>query len=133
MSNLSCSVVIPSKKVFEGQINYISAPGIVGEFGALPGHEKFITILDIGTVHIEADENDKRDFFIVGGYFEVDNDKVIIIADEAYTKDEIDKTEAEKKANEYKSKLTSLGFNDPDYKKVKHKYDKYSKMLKFAS
>ncbi len=133
MSNLNCSIVIPSKKVFEGEIRYISAPGAVGEFGVLAGHEKFITILDIGEVNIEVNENEKKEFFIVGGYFEVSEDKVIIIADEAYTKDEIDKKDAQKQADDYKNQLSALGFNDKDYKKIKHKYDKYSKMLKFAS
>jgi len=133
VSNLNCSIVIPSKKIFEGEVEYISAPGVVGEFGALPGHEKFITILDIGTVSVKINDSDSRDFFIVDGYFEVSDDKVIIIAEEAYTKDEIDISKATQKAEEYKNKLSSLGFNDADYKKTKHKYDKYSKMLKFAS
>ncbi len=133
MSNLDCSIVIPSKKIFEGQIHYISAPGKVGEFGVLPAHENFITILDVGVVNIEIDENEQQAIFIVDGYFEVSNDKVIIIADEAYTKNEIDINEISKKADDYKEKLSTLGFNDPDYQKVKHKYDKYSKMLQFAS
>ncbi len=133
MSDLSCSIVTPSSKVFEGNVKYIYAPGKIGEFGALAGHENFITILDIGVVGIEKENGEKEEFLIVDGYFEVSDDKVIIIADEAYKKEDINKETAEKKANDYKNRLLSLNYNDPEFKKIQHKYDKYSKMLKFAS
>ena len=133
MSMLDCSIVTPEKKIFEGKINYISAPGKIGEFGVLPDHENFITMLDVGIINIENKNSNTEQLLVIGGYFEVFENKVIIIADELYHKDEIDIEKAAKKMEEYKTKLSSLGFNDADYPKVKHKYEKYSSMLKLAS
>ncbi len=133
MSTLNCSIVTPEKKVFDGKINYISAPGKIGEFGVLPGHENFITTLDIGIINIENENNETEQLLVVGGYFEVSEDKVIVIADEVYYKDDVDVEKVTKKLEEYKAQLSSLGFNDADYPKVKHKYEKYSNMLKLAS
>ncbi len=133
MSVLDCVIVTPSKKIFEGKINYINAPGKMGEFGVLPGHESFITTLDVGIINIKTEEDAELSYLIVGGYFEVTEDKIIIIADEVYTKDEIDTQDASKKADEYKNQLSSMGFNDPDYENTKRKFEKYSNMLKLAS
>ncbi len=133
MALIEASIVTPSKKVFEGQITYLSAPGRVGEFGVLPGHENFITILNPGVIKMELEKDESEEVFVTGGYFEVSEDKVIVIADDALWRDEIDKAEVSKKAQELKDKLDSMEFTDPEYDKVKYQYEKYSKMAEFAS
>jgi len=133
VSILDCSIVTPQKKIFEGKISYIKAPGKVGEFGVLPGHESFITILDVGIINITEENGEEISYLLVGGYFEVTEDKIIIIADEVYTKDDIDTQEASKKAEEFKNKLSSMNFDDSDYESTRRKYEKYSNMLKLAS
>ncbi len=133
MAHLEASIVTPSKKVFEGQISYLSAPGRVGEFGVLPGHENFITILDPGVIKLEIEADRIEEIFVTGGYFEVSEDRVVVIADEAYRRDEIDRDEVINKAKELKEKLDAEGFGSPDYEKLKLQYDKYSRMAEFVS
>jgi F-type H+-transporting ATPase subunit epsilon len=133
VSLLDCSIVTPQKKVFEGKITYINAPGKMGEFGVLPGHENFITVLDVGIINIKTEDEVEKEMLLVGGYFEVTENKIIIIADEVYFKEDIDKQNAQKKSDEYKNKLSDLNFDDPEYANVKRKFDKYNSMLKLAS
>ncbi len=130
---LNCSIVTLSKKVFEGNITYMSAPGKVGEFGVLQDHENFITTLDVGIVDITAESGEEKKFLVIGGYFEVTENNVIVIADEVYTSEDIDKAYAESNTNKFKDKLASLNFNDEEYEKTKFAYAKYSNMLKLVS
>ncbi len=133
MPELNLSIVTPSRKVFEGVAEYISAPGKVGEFGVLPGHENFVTVLDVGLVEIQPKEKDKFKILIVGGYFEVTEDNIFVIADEIITKDEIDKDKAKRELEKYKSELSSLPFDDANYERVNRLVKKFEKMLELAS
>ncbi len=133
MPELNLSIVTPSKKVFEGIAEYISAPGKVGEFGVLPGHENFVTVLDVGLVEIQPKERDKFKVLIVGGYFEVTEDNIFVIADEVVTKEEVDKEKAKKELERYKNELSSLTFDDANYERVSKLVKKYEKMLELAS
>ena len=133
MPELNLSIVTPSRKVFEGVAEYISAPGKVGEFGVLPGHENFVTVLDVGLVEIQPKEKDKFKILIVGGYFEVTEDNIFVIADEIITKDEIDRDEAKRELEKYKSELSSLPFDDANYERVNRLVKKFEKMLELAS
>ncbi len=133
MPELNLSIVTPSRKVFEGVAEYISAPGKVGEFGVLPGHENFVTVLDVGLVEIQPKEKDKFKILIVGGYFEVTEDNIFVIADEIITKDEIDRDEAKRELEKYKSELSSLPFDDANYERVSRLVKKFEKMLELAS
>lgn len=133
MPELNLSIVTPSKKVFEGMAEYISAPGKVGEFGVLPGHENFVTVLDVGLVEIQPKEKDKFKVLIVGGYFEVTEDNIFVIADEVITRDEVDRDQAKKELEKYKNELSSLTFDDANYERVNRLVKKYEKMLELAS
>lgn len=133
MPELNVSFVTPSKKVFEGKVEYISAPGALGEFGVLPGHESFMTILDVGLLDIQPKGEDKFKILIVGGYFEVDNDNVFVIADEVVTKEDVDVEKAQKNIEKYKNELSSLSFDDANYERVRRLLKKYEGMLELAS
>ncbi len=132
MPDLNCSIVTPSKRVFEGIVEYIAAPGKVGEFGVLPGHESFITVLDVGIVEVQPKNDEKFNILIVGGYFEVTEDNVFVIADEVITKEEIDINKAKEQAQKYKSELASLSFDDANYGRVSRLVKKYEKMVELA-
>ncbi|MBW1853440.1 MAG: F0F1 ATP synthase subunit epsilon, partial [Deltaproteobacteria bacterium] len=41
-------VVTPQSVVVSSQVENMTAPGDIGEFGVLPGHTFFITLLSVG-------------------------------------------------------------------------------------
>jgi len=131
---INCSIVTPSKKYFEGDVYGVKAPGIVGEFETLPGHESFVSVLDVGIVEIELDENsEKIKFVIVGGYFEISDDRVFVIADEVYSKDDIDVDDVRKKLDKYNNELNGLSFDSAEYERINRIVKKYKAMLELAS
>jgi len=74
-------IITPENKLFEGQVTSVKFPGTDGEFGVLNNHAPIISTLTKGKI-IVTDENDEvSDFEINGGVIEMQNNKIIVLAD----------------------------------------------------
>jgi F-type H+-transporting ATPase subunit epsilon len=91
---LNLDVVTPEKLVFSGLVDYVSVPGVDGELGILPYHCPLITMLQPGELRIRK-ENEEVSVAVGGGYLEVRQDRIIILADIAERDDSIDEQKAE--------------------------------------
>ena len=87
-------IVTPEKVVFSEPVTMVTAPGTVGEFGVLAGHAAFVTTLEIGEVTIKK-ETQEQYVAIAGGFAQVADDKMIILAEAAELAQEIDVKRAE--------------------------------------
>jgi F-type H+-transporting ATPase subunit epsilon len=75
-------IVTPTRVLVNAEVSQVTAPGTAGEMGILPEHVTFLGQMDTGVV--SYDENGKRSRVIVrGGYVEVVDDVVTILADDA--------------------------------------------------
>jgi F-type H+-transporting ATPase subunit epsilon len=70
----------PERKVIEAEVDAVTAPGIEGEFGVLPGHIPFITTLKIGELAFRSDSRVER-IALAWGYVEVLPDRVTVLAE----------------------------------------------------
>jgi len=81
--------VTPARMLFDEEVDEVTAPGALGEFGVLPLHISFLTLLDIGEMSYKQGE--KRYYLaLAGGYAEVVDDVMTVLADAAEHADEID-------------------------------------------
>lgn len=87
--SLQLDIVTPDKVVLSEQVDYVSAPGVEGEFGVLPGHVPFLAALAIGCINYTAGGK-KRAAFVSGGFAEVSDNKVTILAESSELADNID-------------------------------------------
>lgn len=78
--SLQLDIVTPDKAVLSEQVDYVSAPGVEGEFGVLPGHVPLLAALAIGSVCYTANGK-KKCAFVSGGFAEVSDNKVTILAE----------------------------------------------------
>ena len=93
MGYLTCKFVRPDKQLFEGKCASMTLVTYSGELGVLPGHASEICALGDGVVRIkrlDEDGGDERDVVVSGGYAEICNDVVVIIADHARAADDIE-------------------------------------------
>ncbi|WP_010521260.1 F0F1 ATP synthase subunit epsilon [Aquimarina agarivorans] len=87
-------IVTPEQIVFSAEVNSVAVPGINGEFQMLNSHAPVISLLTKGKVKIDANLNEATSkilskntednrwiFNIKGGVIEVNNNKVIVLAD----------------------------------------------------
>jgi F-type H+-transporting ATPase subunit epsilon len=77
-------VLTPDKKVFEGKVNRISAPGVEGEFEVLDNHAPLVSSLGNGNVLITPSESKELlNLSIQSGFIEVLDNKVSLLVQEA--------------------------------------------------
>lgn len=86
---LQLEVVTPERVVFKEKVDFVVAPGTEGSLGFLPGHVPLITSLEIGVVKYTKN-GQQRKIAISGGFLEIKNDKIVILANTAERDDEID-------------------------------------------
>ena len=82
-------IVTPERKVLSEMVDIVVAPGELGEFGVLPGHIPFLCKLKVGALRYRVGAT-YRHIAIMGGYAEVLNNQVTILAAAAEAAIEID-------------------------------------------
>ena len=90
---LQLEVVTPDKQVVSQAVDYVSAPGVEGEFGVLPNHVNLLSALAIGALRFNADGK-SRHVFISGGFADVSDNTVTVLADAAEPAEDIDQARA---------------------------------------
>lgn len=87
-------IVTPQKKVFSEEVKFLVAPGTDGELGILPEHAPLITSLNIGVLRIQQEGKNIK-VVVTGGFMEVRNSKVTVLANSAERSEDIDVARAE--------------------------------------
>ncbi|HIE51831.1 MAG TPA: F0F1 ATP synthase subunit epsilon [Armatimonadetes bacterium] len=83
-------IVTPERVVYSGQVESLVAPGVEGYFGILARHAPFIAALRSGALRIRTEEGESLLLAISGGFFEVSQNKAVVLADAAEFAAEID-------------------------------------------
>lgn len=91
---IKLEVVTPERKVFSEEVEGIVVPATEGFLGVLANHAPLISGLEIGVVNFSQEGKD-RTMAISGGFMEVIDNKVIILADTAELGSEIDALRAQ--------------------------------------
>jgi len=78
---MQLEIITPEKKVFQGEVNSVQLPGTNGKFEVLNNHAPIISTLTKGDVRV-IDSNNKTELFeINGGVIEMQNNKIIVLAE----------------------------------------------------
>ncbi|MGD9651241.1 MAG: ATP synthase F1 subunit epsilon [Candidatus Dadabacteria bacterium] len=80
MPDLQLQVITPSRVIVDEIVDEVVAPGVLGEFGILPGHVPFITLLAEGEIKYKRGSSEQK-LSVEGGLAEVRDDKVTILTD----------------------------------------------------
>jgi F-type H+-transporting ATPase subunit epsilon len=95
MAGLQLTVVTAERALLdEGGIDFISAPGAKGRLGILPQHTPLLTTLEAGDLYYRRGAEESH-FAVTGGFLQVAENHVIVLADAAERADEIDEARAE--------------------------------------
>ena len=83
MAALEVVLVTTDRTVWSGQAVSVSAPAHDGQLGILRGHSPVLAALGSGVVEIGLENAPTVRVEVAGGFFSVDDNKVMIIADHA--------------------------------------------------
>ena len=74
-------IITPDKELFSGDILSIELPGSDGSFEILNNHAPIIATLSGGKITIALENGKKQSFEVNGGVIEMQNNKIIVLAD----------------------------------------------------
>ena len=74
-------IITPEKQVFSGEVTSVQFPGINGGFEILNNHAPIISTLGKGEIRIITTDKNTEKFDINGGVIEMQNNKIIVLAD----------------------------------------------------
>jgi len=106
-------VVTPTKTLVETEVADVTAPGVAGQIGILPEHATFLGQLEAGIVGFTASGKRER-VVITGGYAEVADDVVTILADDGQFAESIDVAAARADADRLRERLSSPTVTEQD-------------------
>ena len=92
---MQLEVATPVRQMVSTEVDEVVAPGSEGYFGVLPGHAAFLTTLTAGELTYRKGR-DERHLAVIGGFAEVNADRVVVLAEVAERPEEIDRERAER-------------------------------------
>ena len=102
MAPMKLEIITAEQVVYSDDVDVVVAPGSEGELGILPHHASLMTSLQPGEIQVRKDGEDVF-LAVSGGFLEIMDNKVTILADSAERSEEIDEArvqEAMKRAEE---------------------------------
>jgi F-type H+-transporting ATPase subunit epsilon len=101
---LKLVLVTPERKVLEETCDSVSIPAAEGYVTILPSHAPLIATLGTGVLTLKSG-NRSSSFAISGGFFEISDDRVTVLADQAIAPSEVDVAAVRRELEESKAVL----------------------------
>lgn len=95
MNTLHLTITTPERIVLEIEVRSVNVPTVDGEIGLLPDHIPLVSLLAPGELHAVTTGGDEQIMAVSGGFIEVRDNAVVILADTAEKAEEIDEVRAQ--------------------------------------
>ena len=107
MAKLTVEIVTAERQVYnETDVDMVVAPGSEGVLGILPRHAPLLTMLRPGPLRVKKGGTE-QEMAVAGGFMKVNDDRVLILADQAVRADEIDAAAAEEARHQAEQALAT--------------------------
>jgi F-type H+-transporting ATPase subunit epsilon len=103
---IQLEVVTPERRVLDEPVEMVTVPGLNGELGILPGHTPLISGLKTGVLTYFEDGKGST-LHVSGGFVEVRDDRVSVLAEVAERPEEIDPASARIAREKFEKQLGS--------------------------
>lgn len=107
-------LLTPEGSRFNGQVVSVRVPGSNGDFQMLYNHAPIVSSLGIGKISIKQEGENDLDFAVSGGFVEMSDNHLTILAEKAEKSTEINKDEALKLRDEIRERLESLEYRNKE-------------------
>src|SRR5215207_4814879 len=129
---LQLDVITPERRLLSEQADSVTVPGLGGELGILPGHTPLISALQTGVLSYTQGVATRR-LLVSGGFVEVNNDRVSVLADLAEFPEEVDAGRARTEREEAERLLGGFSGTPEELADVRARLDRASTRLQLAA
>ena len=107
-------IVTPTRLLLDEEVDEVTAPGALGEFGVLPNHIAFLTLLVPGEMSYKQGMQ-KHYLAISGGYAEVMDNVMTVLASAAEFASEIDTNRARQAKETAEKRMGEFNYEDKEF------------------
>jgi F-type H+-transporting ATPase subunit epsilon len=129
---IQLEVVTPERRVLAEPVEMVTVPGLNGELGILPGHTPLISQLKTGVLTFVQDGKSSQ-LHVSGGFVEVRDDHVSVLAEVAERPEEIDVASARATRERLEKQLTGWSGSEDDLELARTELARSEVRLQLAS
>jgi F-type H+-transporting ATPase subunit epsilon len=129
---LQLDVITPERRLLSEQVDSVNVPGRGGELGILPGHTPLISELQTGVLSYTRGAETRR-LLVSGGFVEVNDDRVSVLADLAEFPEEVDASRARTERDDAERRLGAFTGPPEELAEVQTQLDRASARLQLAA
>jgi F-type H+-transporting ATPase subunit epsilon len=128
---LQLEVVTPERRVLTEAVDMVTVPGLGGELGILPGHTPLISQLQTGVLSYQKGGTTFQ-LHVSGGFVEVRDEQVSVLAEVAERPEEIDAARARLARDHVEKELSSWTGTEEDFETARAKLERSVVRLQLA-
>jgi F-type H+-transporting ATPase subunit epsilon len=125
-------IVTPERLLLDEEVEEVVAPGVSGEFGILPDHITFLTTLAPGRLNYRSGGR-RHVIAIFGGYAEVVDNVMTVLADGAEPAQQIDLEAAKRAHQEAEVALAAIDVDAPEFPVARRALDRQTARVTAAA
>lgn len=125
-------LVSPEKLLLAVDAEMVVVPGEAGDFGVLPGHSPLISTIRNGVIEVTVNGAVTERIFVAGGFAEVANDKLTVLAEEAVPVKQLDRAKLEAALNDAREDAEDAK-DDHARARAAARVEKYTAMIEAAA
>jgi F-type H+-transporting ATPase subunit epsilon len=131
-NQIQLEVVTPERRVMAEAVDAVTVPGMNGELGILPGHTPLISQLRTGVLTFTQGERATQ-LHVSGGFVEVSDDRVSVMAEIAERPEEIDAARARMAREHAEKTLSGWSGTEEDFEIARARLERSVVRLQLAS
>ncbi len=131
MAQLQLEVVTPERRVLSEAVDAVTLPGLGGELGILPGHTPLISQLQTGVLSYTTGARTLQ-LHVSGGFIEIKDDVVSVLAEIAERPEEIDVARARLAREHTEKQLHGWSGSEDEFEEARVKLERSLVRLQLA-
>ena len=128
---LQLDIITPERGLLSEAVDAVTLPGLGGELGILPGHTPLISQLQTGVLSYTQGGATKR-LLVSGGFVEVSDDHVAVLAELAERPEEVDAARARTERDQAEKLLGLTTGSEDDLTRARIQFERASARLQIA-
>ena len=116
---LTLRLLTPRRELVDEPALQVVAEGSLGQFGVLPDHAAYVTALEPGPLTYRRPGGAEETLAVKGGYAEVRDNVVTILADDVVPLDRLDAAEARADLERAETALEEAPYGHPEHERLR--------------
>ncbi|HAC08285.1 MAG TPA: ATP synthase F1 subunit epsilon [Phycisphaerales bacterium] len=114
VANFNCAIVTPSEQILDDEVVEVEFPQWDGQRGILTGAAPFVGRLGTGRLRIRYEQGAEKNFLLAGGFAEMHDNRLVLVADEIVPVTEIDAAAAKTRFDAAVAAIAEPGTHSPE-------------------